>query len=103
MGQTCVFAANAFTLKRKRYRKTRPARQAQHKFTAIVDAMLLSFSDDTGKAVKGFGLSHDIRPPSRAGIIFLGGSMPNHSTDRISVPRSHNNTSSDALYSESMG
>jgi hypothetical protein len=51
-------------LKRKCNRKTRPARQAQHKFATIVDAVLLSLSYDTRKAMKGHGVASDICPSS---------------------------------------
>lgn len=49
-------------LKRKRNRETWPARQAQHKFATIVDAVLLSLSHDTGKAMKAHSVPGDIRP-----------------------------------------
>src|SRR5262249_7563492 len=90
-------------LKRKRNRETRPARQAQHKFATILDAMLSSLSYDTGKAMKGHRVPGNIRPSSRAGIIFLRRSMSNHSRDRISVPCSHNNPRSDPTYRKAMG
>ena len=49
-------------LQRQRNRKSRPPRQAYHKFAAIVNPVLLCFGDDTRKAVKRLCLAFDARP-----------------------------------------